>query len=307
MGAMNLNGKEYLPSPLIRNSIIVIVVLALVAGGIAWAYPYIKEKKEARAVQKQSVLIKESSGDLDSDGDSIPDWEEILYGLDPKKQDTDGDGVADGEVIAAFKAQADNQSKLALDLKSVPETTRLGLTLAGQIEHDNTLGIIDNQTTFSNIYLTTDQSLTAKEQSYKPYTTDSFPMKILDNPSEIESYIASMERLLGPLSKTIISSGIFSTAEAKYGTNATDTSPLDPSLGAKLDGIINQLGGTLVPTPMSDIHLAFMNSLATISAIAKKTPPPDITERATDLALLQKALLAFADAYDTMVSYKSFF
>jgi hypothetical protein len=132
-------------------------------------------------------------------------------------------------------------------------------------------------------------------------------MKILDNPSEIESYIASMERLLGPLSKTIISSGIFSTAEAKYGTNATDTSPLDPSLGAKLDGIINQLGGTLVPTPMSDIHLAFMNSLATISAIAKKTPPPDITERATDLALLQKALLAFADAYDTMVSYKSFF
>jgi hypothetical protein len=106
---MNLNGKEYLPSPLIRNSIIVIVVLALVAGGIAWAYPYIKEKKEARAVQKQSVLIKESSGDLDSDGDSIPDWEEILYGLDPKKQDTDGDGVTDGEVIAAFKAQADNQ------------------------------------------------------------------------------------------------------------------------------------------------------------------------------------------------------
>ncbi len=36
-------------------------------------------------------------GDLDSDGDGIPDWLELLIGTDPYNPDTDGDGLSDGE------------------------------------------------------------------------------------------------------------------------------------------------------------------------------------------------------------------
>ncbi len=36
-------------------------------------------------------------GDLDSDGDGIPDWLEKLIGTDPYNPDTDGDGLSDGE------------------------------------------------------------------------------------------------------------------------------------------------------------------------------------------------------------------
>ena len=35
----------------------------------------------------------------DTDGDGLPDWEESLYGTDPKKADTDGDGVNDAQAV----------------------------------------------------------------------------------------------------------------------------------------------------------------------------------------------------------------
>lgn len=34
---------------------------------------------------------------IDTDGDGIPDWREILLGLNPNKKDTDGDGIPDDE------------------------------------------------------------------------------------------------------------------------------------------------------------------------------------------------------------------
>lgn len=36
-------------------------------------------------------------GELDSDGDGLPDWLELLIGTDPYNPDTDGDGLSDGE------------------------------------------------------------------------------------------------------------------------------------------------------------------------------------------------------------------
>lgn len=41
-------------------------------------------------------------GDLDSDGDGIPDWLELLIGTDPFDPDTDGDGITDGEEFWIF-------------------------------------------------------------------------------------------------------------------------------------------------------------------------------------------------------------
>lgn len=41
-------------------------------------------------------------GDLDSDGDGIPDWLEVMIGTDPFDPDTDGDGLTDGEEFWIF-------------------------------------------------------------------------------------------------------------------------------------------------------------------------------------------------------------
>ncbi len=42
-------------------------------------------------------------GEQDADGDGLLDWEEFLYGSDPKNPDTDGDGTRDGEEIRAAR------------------------------------------------------------------------------------------------------------------------------------------------------------------------------------------------------------
>lgn len=47
----------------------------------------------------ESTTLSENEDDQDTDGDGLFDWEEFLYGSDPKKQDTDGDGAQDGEEV----------------------------------------------------------------------------------------------------------------------------------------------------------------------------------------------------------------
>jgi hypothetical protein len=38
---------------------------------------------------------------LDSDGDGVPDWQEVLWRTDPNNPDTDGNGISDAEEIAS--------------------------------------------------------------------------------------------------------------------------------------------------------------------------------------------------------------
>lgn len=43
------------------------------------------------------VQYRLTGGELDSDGDGLPDWLELLIGTDPYNPDSDGDGLTDGE------------------------------------------------------------------------------------------------------------------------------------------------------------------------------------------------------------------
>lgn len=43
--------------------------------------------------------LASANAQIDTDGDGLSDWEENVYGTDPKKSDTDGDNYLDGEEI----------------------------------------------------------------------------------------------------------------------------------------------------------------------------------------------------------------
>lgn len=56
--------------------------------------------KESFYQSKDNVSVLDDSKfkefkQIDTDGDGLPDWQENLYGTDPKKADTDGDGTKD--------------------------------------------------------------------------------------------------------------------------------------------------------------------------------------------------------------------
>jgi hypothetical protein len=92
--------RKYLPS----KKFLVALALAIMAILIALAFNYsrsrtINNKDNLVAETNATSSIVASLNSIDSDKDGLPDWQEVLYGTDPKSADTDKDGTPDGEEI----------------------------------------------------------------------------------------------------------------------------------------------------------------------------------------------------------------
>ncbi len=71
--------------------------IALIVGAFLLAQG-VQSPPKAQASEETAILKAIASKDADSDG--LPDWEEALYGTDPKNPDTRGLGMTDGEAVA---------------------------------------------------------------------------------------------------------------------------------------------------------------------------------------------------------------
>src|SRR6476620_135431 len=100
------NYKKYLPS----KKLVFITLISFAVLGIVFFFIGVKKKNDAIALQNssvenikgQSVTIKDIV-EKDTDGDTIPDWEEVLWGTDPSKKDTNDDGIPDNVEIEKKK------------------------------------------------------------------------------------------------------------------------------------------------------------------------------------------------------------
>ncbi|MFA6227400.1 MAG: hypothetical protein WC631_02910 [Candidatus Paceibacterota bacterium] len=91
--------QKYLPSRkfIIGLSIMVAITLVIVAFSF-------KSTKNYEAINNNALSVNASSSfetfkQVDTDKDSLPDWQEALYGTDPRKADTDNDGTPDNEEL----------------------------------------------------------------------------------------------------------------------------------------------------------------------------------------------------------------
>ena len=72
-----------------------VLVLLVIIGGVSIGFRKTEKSKEfINAPRTKNPLLE------DKDRDGLQAWEEELYGTDPKKSDTDGDGTPDGEEVA---------------------------------------------------------------------------------------------------------------------------------------------------------------------------------------------------------------
>ena len=91
--------KKYLPSRgvffIILGTSCTLLMAYLFAGLVTTKY------------SSKSLSVKTVGGAIgkDADGDGVPDWEESLWGTDPRVPDTDGDGTPDGTEISLQKNQ----------------------------------------------------------------------------------------------------------------------------------------------------------------------------------------------------------
>jgi hypothetical protein len=89
---------QYLPS---KKFFIVVLSFAVLAGGTIGYRAWQKQRSAERekiALQKIATYAQ-SNASTDSDGDGLLDWEEALFGTNPKRSDTDGDETSDGNEV----------------------------------------------------------------------------------------------------------------------------------------------------------------------------------------------------------------
>lgn len=96
--------KSYLPSKLFMIRVASILIIAATVFGASWVIKYFKNRPSSKDPAKVMVI-----GDLiqkDSNDNGIADWEEYLWGLDPKKN-----GESNKEfILAKKKTLADNNA-----------------------------------------------------------------------------------------------------------------------------------------------------------------------------------------------------
>ncbi|PIR70315.1 MAG: hypothetical protein COU46_02105 [Candidatus Niyogibacteria bacterium CG10_big_fil_rev_8_21_14_0_10_42_19] len=88
-----------------RKFFVLVVGLLILLGGWFWVFSsrggaILGEKNKKQNVEP--FVVSQNSGSysaVDTDGDELKDWEEILWGTDPNNSDTDGDGTPDGKEI----------------------------------------------------------------------------------------------------------------------------------------------------------------------------------------------------------------
>ncbi len=89
-------------SSLPHKNLFISLAIALMIVGVGVYVNHIPGMGREQSLKTQDVALSTSTldtidfTDRDSDSDGLPDWEERLYGSDPFKTDSDGDGTLDG-------------------------------------------------------------------------------------------------------------------------------------------------------------------------------------------------------------------
>jgi hypothetical protein len=176
--------KQYLPSK--RFQIVVLVIAAAAVLFILATFLFSKksEYKKADEVETESVLLG-SVIYQDTDNDGLWDWEEALWGTDPKNPDTDGDGIRDFDEVEALRPEAGEPG----ESEYTPETETgtlsrelvsaiLSLKQNGSLNQENLASIaqeigkgIENKGLFSAYSLDSVSTVAESQATHSSYKT----------------------------------------------------------------------------------------------------------------------------------------
>ena len=216
-------------------------------------------------------------GDLinkDTDLDGIPDWEEGLWGTDPKKKDTDGNGTPDNVEIDRLKQEQ--------------ETDKFSRELFATIAALNQSGNVDDATidTLSSS-LAEHIKNSVQRKVYKPVD---IKVDKSDTKASVKTYNTAIENLQ---KKYPLKTSVVEILQRFLGDGAevdsSVLSELEP-ITEQIQKIVNELVKINTPQSLSIMHLDVINSLQRLS------------ENLTDLQLYDTdAIVTFSaiNQYDT--------
>lgn len=257
---MTKNWKQYLPS---THFVIIVASLAIIAGVVFGIKLVVDHYKKERFVKSTGINTNVKLGELlgtDTDGDGVLDWEEPLWGLDPKNSDTDGNGVSDGAEVAQKKSELPGN-----DAENAPEnlndTQKFARDLFVTINTLSQNGAL-TETSIANLAVALGDHVTATEIT-SPYTENDLAV-VLTGKQSIKTYHIQLSRIITAYSPDKIGNEMLVMATMFEENNPEKTAELK-TIAESYRSFATELLALSVPADIARDHLSLINSAYKIS------------------------------------------
>jgi len=238
-----------------------------------------------------AVVERVSTSTLgDADEDGVPDWKELLWGTDPYNPDTDGDGISDGDEIAAnvnpLKAGSE---PLATNVYVAPKALTTSDAIARELFAQ--YSFLKEQEDFdpdsiSGAIGDIIQRHTDENTASSAYTVSDIRIATSDNEAVRIAYINSVTSAL--LQTSTVPEYELQTVSALLETNDAAHVATLQNNARIYRAVVIQLLTVSTPAAYVDVHLEFVNALnALASAVSALST-------------------SYTDPYDMLIAVDSF-
>lgn len=298
-----------------KNSLLILAAILLVGGAFALAeYRNSQTKKivyTAPIVTTSTKALSSELQNVDSDGDGLKDWEEVLLGTDPHKADTDGDGTPDGAEAAAGrnplvkgpndKASSTTKNGIAPSA-TLTATDKAARDFFARYMELNQAGLSGDASSQQQLIedVIKNGVVLAKPKAYTL-------KDILVNPDSSKEAIRKYGNNMGAIFTKYQNNGRDEAVIAKEALDKEEPqilTEIDPIISV-YKNIISALLKTRVPQNMTDMHLNFINATSKFLFVAESLRHADTDSlRALQGASLElEAGESLFNAFKDLTSY----
>lgn len=249
-----------------KNVVLALIVsAAIITAGVFIFYTKKNSTTTAASLNIQRVVSQTVSADTDEDG--LKDWEESLWGTDPKSPDTDGDGVSDGDEVdqnrdplvvgegVPKKANRDTSTeKTNTSNKTVTEGLAVELfSNYLQLKNSGDLGVVSGEQLITSAINTT-----VKERVVPIYSTNDIAVITSPTKEELLAYDTRLSQVFNP--DRVLESDVVVLKRALETNNTEELETLDYTVSLYSE-VLDSMLSLKVPEPVSVKHIAAVNAL----------------------------------------------
>ncbi len=220
--------------------------------------------------------VRTTIAEIDTDNDGVKDWEEALFGTNPRNPDSDGDGTGD---------KAEQEAILAEEARRREESLAMGKSISqedspdwGSLSYEDKVArmLLANYFTYKQAGVSfTDSNIGALVDTLPQYTfTNEIDPYTLDDMTTTDDNSTGSIKLYGNTVGSILTNtgsnahGGLSAAYAfaafsETGNRTQLASDIQPII-AEYASVKDDLARVVVPTMVAGIHVDILNALGTL-------------------------------------------
>ncbi len=253
----------YLPSKKFVRITGSLFVFLLITWGV---YAYLSGGKTifTKEDSREGMLVQDVIN-RDTDLDTIPDWEEELWGTDPNKKDSDGDGMSDEVEINARRDALNTDSGDGNPDGKINETERFAREFFSTVSSLKASGDL-NQNSITNLALGFGKNLNEFQVLPDVYNSSDITTTQVTTPVIQEYYDAFQAVQVAYKNSTgheyaVLAEGI--------DTEDADTMTDVAKIGQAYEDMAKELKALIVPIDTLNNHIVLINSYAKTGAALK--------------------------------------